>query len=157
MNAEIYNKKMNRKIRITKLFAFEMAHALENHDGGCQNIHGHSYKLRVTILGEPASNGNSPKEGMLMDFSDLKSIVNKHIIEKYDHALVLKSTTNSQVIEALKNQYQKVEITDYQPTSEQLLLHFVSILRKVLPSNVQLFSLRLSETETSYAEWYESD
>ena len=148
---------MNRKIRITKLFSFEMAHALENHDGGCQNIHGHSYKLRVTILGEPASNGNSPKEGMLMDFSDLKNIVNEHIIEKYDHALVLKSTTNSQVIDALKKQYQKVEITDYQPTSEQLLLHFVSILQKVLPSNVQLFSLRLGETETSYAEWYVGD
>ena len=134
-----------------------MAHALENHDGMCQNIHGHSYKLRVTIIGEPASNSNSPKEGMLMDFSDLKNIVNLHIIEKYDHALVLKSTTNPQMIEMLKKQYQKIEITDYQPTSEQLLLHFVSILQKVLPSPVQLFSLRLSETETSYAEWYLCD
>ena len=148
---------MNHKIRITKLFSFEMAHALENHDGMCQNIHGHSYKLRVTILGEPTSNCNSPKEGMLMDFFDLKNIVNKHIIEKYDHALVLKSTTNPQVIEILKKQYQKIEITDYQPTSEQLLLQFVSILQNVLPSNVQLFSLRLSETETSYAEWFVCD
>jgi len=148
---------MNHKIRITKLFSFEMAHALENHDGMCQNIHGHSYKLRVTILGEPTSNCNSPKEGMLMDFFDLKNIVNKHIIEKYDHALVLKSTTNPQVIEILKKQYQKIEITDYQPTSEQLLLQFVSILQDVLPSNVQLFSLRLSETETSYAEWFVCD
>jgi 6-pyruvoyltetrahydropterin/6-carboxytetrahydropterin synthase len=145
------------KIRITKLFAFEMAHALENHDGMCQNIHGHSYKLRVTILGEPAANGNSPKEGMLMDFSDLKNIVNRYIIEKYDHALVLKSTTNPQVIEVLKKQYQKIEITNYQPTSEQLLLSFVSILQKVLPPNVQLFSLRLSETETSFAEWHLCD
>jgi len=148
---------MNHKIRITKLFSFEMGHALENHDGMCQNIHGHSYKLRVTILGEPTSNCNSPKEGMLMDFFDLKNIVNKHIIEKYDHALVLKSTTNPQVIEILKKQYQKIEITDYQPTSEQLLLQFVSILQNVLPSNVQLFSLRLSETETSYAEWFVCD
>jgi len=148
---------MNNKIRITKLFSFEMAHALENHDGMCQNIHGHSYKLRVTVKGEPTSNGNSPKEGMLMDFSDLKNIVNHHIIEKYDHALVLKSTTNPQMIEMLKKQYQKIEITNYQPTSEQLLLSFVSILQQVLPSNVQLFSLRLSETETSYAEWYVCD
>jgi len=148
---------MNRKIRITKLFSFEMAHALENHDGMCQNIHGHSYKLRVTVLGEPTAVCNSPKEGMLMDFSDLKTIVNKHIIEKYDHALVLKSTTNPQVIDALKKQYQKIEITDYQPTSEQLLLQFVSILQQVLPSAVQLFSLRLSETGTSYAEWFVCD
>jgi len=131
-----------------------MAHALENHDGQCQNIHGHSYKLRVTIMGEPASDGNSPKEGMLMDFSDLKNMVNSYIIEKYDHALILKSTTNPQVIEILKKQYKKIEIVDYQPTSEQLLLHFVSILQKVLPPNVQLFSLRLSETETSFAEWH---
>ena len=145
---------MNDKIRITKLFSFEMAHALENHDGMCQNIHGHSYKLRVTVMGEPAFNENSPKEGMLMDFSDLKSLVNKHIIEKYDHALVLKSSTNPQLIDMLKKQYKKVEITDYQPTSEQLLLRFVSILQDILPLNVQLFSLRLSETETSYAEWF---
>jgi len=148
---------MGNKIRITKLFSFEMAHALENHDGMCQNIHGHSYKLRVTIMGEPAVNGNSPKEGMLMDFSDLKNIVNKCIIKKYDHALVLKSTTNTQLIEVLKKQYQKIEIVCYQPTSEQLLLSFVAILQKVLPPNIQLFSLRLSETETSYAEWYVCD
>jgi len=148
---------MKNKIRITKLFSFEMAHALENHDGGCQNIHGHSYKLRVTIIGEPAADFPSPKEGMLMDFSDLKHIVNKHIIEKYDHALVLKSTTNAQLVQLLKKQYQKIEIVEYQPTSEQLLLDFVSILQKVLPQNVQLFSLRLSETETSYAEWYKCD
>ena len=148
---------MNHKIRITKLFSFEMAHALENHDGLCQNIHGHSYKLWVTIKGEPTVNGNSPKEGMLMDFSDLKNMVHRHLIEKYDHALVLKSTTNPQVIETLKKQYQKIEITDYQPTSEQLLLHFVFILQQVLPSHVQLFSLRLSETETSYAEWFACD
>ena len=87
----------------------------------------------------------------------LKNIVNQHIIEKYDHALVLKSTANPQLIDTLKKQYQKVEITDYQPTSEQLLLNFVSILQRVLPSDVQLFSLRLSETETSYAEWYACD
>jgi 6-pyruvoyltetrahydropterin/6-carboxytetrahydropterin synthase len=134
-----------------------MAHALENHDGMCQNIHGHSYKLRVTIMGIPACNGNSPKEGMLMDFSDLKNIVNHYIIEKYDHALVLKSTADSQMVDMLKKQYQKVEITDYQPTCEQLLLNFVTILQNVLPPNVQLFSLRLSETETSFAEWYVSD
>jgi len=148
---------MKNKIRITKLFSFEMAHALENHDGLCQNIHGHSYKLHVTLIGELAPNGNSPKEGMLLDFSDLKNIVNKHIIEKYDHALVLKSTTPPQVVAVLKQQYQKIEITDYQPTSEQLLLEFVSILQKVLPRNVQLFSLRLCETESSFAEWYRCD
>ncbi|MCL2131696.1 MAG: 6-carboxytetrahydropterin synthase [Lentimicrobiaceae bacterium] len=148
---------MNHKIRITKLFSFEMAHALENHDGMCQNLHGHSYKLRVTVMGEPASNGDSPKVGMLMDFSDLKNIVNRHIIEKYDHALVLKSTTDNQVVEVLKKQYQKIEVTDYQPTSEQLLLNFVTILQQVLPPNVQLFSLRLSETDTSYAEWFRED
>ena len=108
-------------------------------------------------MGELASHYNSPKEGMLMDFSDLKNIVNKYIIEKYDHALVLKSTTDTQVIEILKKQYQKIEIADFQPTSEQLLLHFVSVLEKVLPPNVQLFSLRLNETETSYAEWHKED
>jgi 6-pyruvoyltetrahydropterin/6-carboxytetrahydropterin synthase len=142
------------RIQITKIFHFEMAHALEGYDGLCQNIHGHSYTLRVTISGIPLEDSNSPKEGMIMDFSDLKQIVKRSIIDKYDHALVLNSKTNTSTINALKNHYEKIVIVHFQPTSEQLLIEFAKILQDVLPQNVNLHSLRLNETETSYAEWF---
>ena len=141
------------KIYITKLFSFEMAHALEGYDGLCKNIHGHSYKLRVTVVGMPIDDLQSPKNGMLIDFSDLKQIVEKYIISKYDHALVLNAKTDTITIKTLQNHYDKIVTVDYQPTCEQMLIDFADVLQKVLPSNINLHSLRLSETDTSYAEW----
>ncbi len=71
---------MTSIIRVTKEFPFEMAHALWNYDGPCRNVHGHSYRLFVTLSGKPPIDveGN-PKNGMVIDFSDLKSIVKKRL------------------------------------------------------------------------------
>ena len=63
------------KIRLTKEFRFEMAHALWDYDGLCRNIHGHSYILAVTVIGVPNEDRNSPTYGMVMHFGDLKRIV----------------------------------------------------------------------------------
>ena len=62
-------------IRVTKEFSFEMAHALWNYDGPCRNVHGHSYRLFVTLYGKPLEEQDNPKNGMVIDFSDLKRIV----------------------------------------------------------------------------------
>jgi len=141
-------------IRITKIVHFEMAHALEGYDGLCQNIHGHSYQLRVTVIGIPVEDYKSPKNGMLMDFSDLKQIVEQAIISKYDHALVLNSKTAPLTIDLLRKHYNRTITVNFQPTSEQMLIEFANVLQNALPSNVRLHSLRLDETDTSYAEWF---
>jgi 6-pyruvoyltetrahydropterin/6-carboxytetrahydropterin synthase len=145
------------KIRITKIFHFEMAHALMNYDGLCRNIHGHSYQLEVTVKGNINHHTDDAKKGMVMDFSDLKQIVNKHIIEHYDHALLLNAQTDPELISALKRNYKKILTVDYQPTSEQLLVDFASKIQAQLPPNVMLYKLRLSETQNSYAEWVATD
>lgn len=145
------------KIRITKIFRFEMAHALVGYDGLCRNIHGHSYELRVTVLGEPEEDAASPKCGMLMDFSDLKKIVSEHIVDRFDHSLVLNACADRALVEQLQKHYQKVELMPYQPTSERMLLHFAELIRRQLPAGVSLYSLRLGETATSYAEWFADD
>jgi 6-pyruvoyltetrahydropterin/6-carboxytetrahydropterin synthase len=134
-----------------------MAHALDNYDGLCRNIHGHSYKLHVTLIGQPSKDETSPKKGMLIDFSDVKKIVQEYIIDKHDHALVLNQNTDKIIIDTLKQYYQKIITVPFQPTSELLLITFSQILQEALPSNVKLFSLRLNETETSYAEWFAGD
>lgn len=145
------------KIRITKQFNFEMAHALQNYDGPCKNIHGHSYELFVTVIGEPVSDSSNPKNGMLIDFGDLKRLTLSNIINKLDHALILNRNMPSNLIEALRAQFANIVLVDYQPTSENMLIDFAQILQKVLPSDIRLHSLRLRETCTSFAEWYAED
>ena len=71
-------------VRITKEFKFEMAHALHGYDGLCKNIHGHSYKLFVTVKGKIKNDNGNAKDGMVLDFDVLKSIVKPEVINKYD-------------------------------------------------------------------------
>ena len=146
------------KIRLTKEFTFESAHALDGYDGLCREIHGHSYRLFVTIKGEPVCDEGNPKLGMVMDFGDLKRIVNREIVERLDHSFVLRnSEQNVELQSVLGAKFQKVVVVDYQPTCENMLADFASRLQRALPSGVELYSLRLHETATSYAEWYSDD
>ena len=142
-------------LRITKEFRFEGAHALMGYDGRCRNLHGHSYILYVTIKGEPLNGTQSPKEGMVIDFKILKSIVNESILDIFDHAVILhKDATLS---EEVAKEYDNVVLTDFQPSTENLICYFAEKISKSLPENVQLFSLKLHETASSYAEWFASD
>lgn len=142
-------------LRITKEFRFEGAHALPGYDGRCRNLHGHSYIMYVTIKGEPLNGTSSPKEGMIMDFKQLKAIVNDNIIDIYDHALVLRK--NAPLAEELSYQYNNVVTVDFQPTTENLISHFADVISKALPPHVELYSLKLHETAGSFVEWYASD
>ncbi len=144
-------------LRITKKFNFEMAHALWNYDGLCKNIHGHSYKLWVTVKGCPVKNSNGAKQGMVIDFGILKEIVHNHIIDKFDHSLVVNKHIPQQHLKHIEQMYERLHIFDNQPTCENIVIEFVRILQKHLPPNIELFSLLLSETDTSFAEWYAND
>lgn len=144
-------------VRITKMYDFEMAHVLKDYDGPCKNIHGHSYKLFVTITGTPISDENSPKKGMVMDFRDLKAIVKNHIVSRFDHALVISKEMDKEMIEGMKKHMEKLILVDYQPTSENLVTDFAGIISEQLPGHVDLHNLRLWETATSYSEWFAED
>ncbi len=145
---------MNNTIRLCKIFHFEMAHALLNYNGSCRNIHGHSYTLYVTVVGKPFQEENHPNDGMVMDFKVLKKIVKENITNPLDHALVLNNKTPNEVISSLQKMYEKVVVKPYQPTCENLLLEMSNILTPLLPTGVKLHHLKLHETATSYAEWY---
>lgn len=144
-------------IRLTKEFSFEAAHALGGYDGPCREIHGHSYRLFVTIKGEPSTDPTNPKQGMVMDFGVLKKIVSEEIISRFDHALVLRSTADEALRKLLSEQFDNLVVVDYQPTCENMLDDFSRRISARLPEGVVLHSLRLHETATSYAEWYAED
>lgn len=145
------------KIRVTKEFTFEMAHALLGYDGSCKYVHGHSYGLSVTVLGNPIENLSSPKLGMVIDFGDLKKIVKETVVNLFDHALVLNSKTPKDSFNKKQELFDKVIFVEYQPTSENLAADFADRIHERLPDNMNLFSLRLRETATSYAEWFASE
>ncbi len=144
-------------IRITKEFKFEMAHALPGYDGLCKNIHGHSYELLVTVAGIPISDNKNPKLGMVMDFGDLKKIVRNIIVDVFDHSLVLRSDASNSLVTQLKENYERIILLDYQPTSELMIADFADRIKAELPSNIALKYLLLRETVTSYAEWFAED
>jgi 6-pyruvoyltetrahydropterin/6-carboxytetrahydropterin synthase len=145
------------KIRVTKSFTFDMAHALYGYDGPCKNIHGHTYHLDITLLGQPIADIEHVKLGMVIDFGDLKSIVQKLIIEVFDHALVLNEEAPYSKSEVISNEFEKVILVPFQPTCENLLLHFVDILKEKFSDETQLLSISLKETPTSSASWFLSD
>ncbi len=146
------------KIRLTKEFSFEAAHALDGYDGPCRGIHGHSYRLFVTVKGCPSCDPTDPKCGMVLDFGLLKRIVGEEIVARFDHAFVLRrGGRNAAVTGPLEERFGNIVTVDYQPTCENMLADFAERIRRRLPEGVALHALRLHETATSYAEWFAED
>ena len=145
-------------IRITKQFSFETGHALYGYDGKCKNVHGHSYRLDVTVIGHPISDRSHVKYGMVIDFGDLKKIVKEEIVDVFDHATVFnKNTPHVELAKELEARDHNVLLVDYQPTSEMMVIDFAKKIKSRLPENINLHSLKLQETATSYAQWFASD
>lgn len=144
------------KLRITKEFRFEMAHVLTGHDGLCSNLHGHSYLLKVTVIGRPIEQKDDAKLGMVIDFGDLKRLVQSNIVERFDHAVaVLQGTPMHKML--AQQQLARLVDLPFQPTCENLLTYFAQILNQRMPKGVKLHHLRLHETASSYAEWFADD
>ena len=141
-------------IRITKEFDFEAAHALDGYEGKCRDIHGHSYHLKVTLIGEPRSDKSLPECGMVVDFGEIKSIIREHVYEEFDHRLLLRNDSRFMGIEE-KNE--RIRYVNYQPTCENMLIEIVGMVQKQLNPKVKLHSAFLRETAKSYAEWFASD
>jgi len=119
-------------LTVTKIFKFEAAHWLPFYDGACHNLHGHSYKLEVTVTGEVKENVKNPQCGMIIDFSVLKSIVEEKIIRRFDHSNLNEFFSN--------------------PTAENMVEYFAESINMALPTNIVLVSIKLWETDSSYAE-----
>jgi len=149
---------MKKNIRITKDFTFETGHALHNYDGKCKNIHGHSFNLFVTVIGQPISDMDNVKFGMVIDFGDLKKIVKEEIVDQFDHATIFnKNTPHVELAKVLKEEGHHIILVDYQPTSEMMVIDFAKKIKNRLPEHIQLHSIKLQETGTSYVEWYASE
>ena len=149
---------MDNKVRVTKQFKFETGHAIYGYDGLCKNVHGHSFKLDVTIIGQPITDPDHVKNGMVIDFGDLKTIVNREIVDPFDHATVLNvNSPHKEIADEMESRGHKILRVSYQPTCEMMIIDFALKLKAKLPNHLKLYSLKLRETETAFAEWYADD
>ena len=148
---------MTSTIRVTREFSFEMAHVLRNYDGPCRNVHGHSYRLFVTLSGVPVNDSGNAKNGMVIDFTDLKNIVLSKIVNQFDHSVVVSRDFYKEKQGMMEKIFGNTVVVDYQPTCENLVVDFASRLINEMPAGVRLHSLRLYETAKSYAEWFAED
>lgn len=148
---------MHQNIRVTKVFTMDFAHALFGYNGPCKNIHGHTYHLSVTLLGKTDQDISKSTQGMVLDFSELKQIVHESIIDSFDHALVINEKAPYAQLGIFDSEFEKIIRLDFQPTCENLLLHFVDLIQNKFDFNPKLMSMRLDETPTSYAEWHLND
>ncbi|MFU2082765.1 6-carboxytetrahydropterin synthase QueD [Gallibacterium anatis] len=140
-------------LKVAKEFSFDMAHLLDGHDGKCQNLHGHTYKLQVIVSGETEDNG--AKKGMVIDFADLKRVVNELIISPMDHAFIYdqSSERETKIAQLLQQLNSKTFALPMRSTAENL----AQFIFQRLQENVgfHLHSVRLWETLTSFAEYGE--
>ena len=138
--SSIWNRKVRElmskvAIRATKIFTFDAAHCLPGHKGKCADMHGHTYRLEVTVTrtDNPVVAGDSD-DGMVMDFSDLKQLVNQEIIDKIDHKVLN-------------------EVFPFRTTSENLARHFYEVLNTRLQAQgVSVYKVVLWESASSYVE-----
>ena len=140
-------------LSITRIFHFEMAHAIYGYSGACKNIHGHSYELHVTLSVAADEMVYIQAPGFLADFKDIKKWVQASVIDKFDHSLLLSADfiAANPTVSSLKN----LVIFEAEPTAENLLIHIRLMLDKMFPDNLKLVRLKLFETKDSYAEWTE--
>jgi 6-pyruvoyltetrahydropterin/6-carboxytetrahydropterin synthase len=148
---------MSSTIRVTREFSFEMSHVLLNYDGPCRNVHGHSYRLFVTLSGVPVNDPGNPKNGMVIDFAELKNIVLARIVNLFDHSVVVSRDFVREKHGMTEDIFGNTVIVDYQPTCENLVADFAGRLKDKIPSGIKLHSLKLYETAKSYAEWFAED
>ena len=114
--------------------------------------------MYVTVIGVPIADKDNVKYGMVIDFSDLKSIVKKEVVESFDHSIIFnQNTPHIDLAKTLKSQGHKVLLANYQPTSEGMIIDIANKIKSALPENIQLHSLKLKETDTSYSEWFATD
>lgn len=139
--------------KVSKEFSFDMAHMLDGHDGKCQNLHGHTYKLQVEIAGDLYQSG--VKKGMVIDFSDLKAVVKKSILDPIDHAFIydLTSERETQVAHLLQNLQSKTFALTTRTTAEEMARFIFHRLKN--EENLPVSAIRLWETPTSFCEYSE--
>lgn len=141
-------------LSLTKVFHFETGHALNEYEGACKDIHGHSYELHVSITTSNPPTDFLPAPGFIIDFKEIKKIVKDKIVDFLDHKLIL-STTYLEKHPELKELNNLIK-WNFEPSAENILLFIRNTLANEFPRDIRLKKLLLYETKSSFVEWNDS-
>jgi 6-pyruvoyltetrahydropterin/6-carboxytetrahydropterin synthase len=140
------------EVAVCKIFTFDAAHQLIGHKGKCSNLHGHTYKLEVVLKGIPSVEEGHSDEGFVVDFSDIKAIVQQSLVDRLDHAFL--AMGNEPVLETLTATGSKVALLSFRTTAENMSAYIAYELKR---ASLPVYSVKLWETPTSWAEVLAAD
>lgn len=134
-------------ITVTKTVKFDAAHVLTNHQGLCKNLHGHTYRVDVSVSGKEGDESD-----MVIDFKDLKHIATEAICDKFDHAFIYNTTSEGEkeIAAVVEKNGMRTVALPFRSTAENLAKMFFEDLVKRIPT---LAAVRVWETADSCAEY----
>ncbi len=134
-------------ITVTKTVRFDAAHILTNHQGLCKNLHGHTYRVDVSVTQDEACASD-----MVIDFKDLKRLATEVICDRFDHAFIYntESTGECEIATVIEKQGMRTVAIPFRSTAENLAKLFYTDLKQQIPG---LSAVRVWETADSYAEF----
>ena len=137
-------------ITVTKTVKFDAAHVLTNHQGLCKNLHGHTYRVDVSV-----SQAADDDRDMVIDFKDLKGIANEVICDRFDHAFIYntESAGEKEIAAVVEKNGMRTAAIPFRSTAENLAMYFYEELSPKMPANAHLASVRVWETADSCAEY----
>ena len=132
---------------VTKTVRFDAAHVLTNHEGLCKNLHGHTYRVDVSV-----SCGDGMPGDMVMDFKELKRIANETICDRFDHAFMYNAASpgETEIAAVVERNGMRTAPIPFRSTAENLAKLFFAELEKKIAG---LSSVRVWETQDSSAEY----
>ena len=141
---------------VTRRLEFDAGHRIPDHKSQCHHLHGHRYAIEITLAGDVIEKEGDPANGMVMDFSEIKSQARKKLIDQWDHAFLV-YRGDAKVVEFLDTLPEhKTVVLDCVPTAENLASEAFRILdavfRDVYGNRLRLERVRLYETPNCWAD-----
>ena len=133
---------------VTKTVKFDAAHVLTNHEGLCRNLHGHTYRVDISVsCADPLAEG-----GMVIDFKELKRIASAEICDKFDHAFIYNTASEGEreIAAVVEKHGMRTVALPYRSTAENLARHFYEKLIVQVPG---LSAVTVWETADSCAAY----
>ena len=136
-------------ITVTKTIRFDAAHVLTNHQGLCKNLHGHTYRVDVSV-----TQGDGDTRDMVIDFKDLKRIASEVVCERFDHAFIYntESAGEREIAAVVEKNGMRTVAIPFRSTAENLARMFFGELKALIPG---LSAVKVWETADSCAEYRE--
>lgn len=133
---------------VAKDFKWEAAHRLPWHKGKCKHLHGHSYRMTVEL------EGNTNSDGLVIDFNDIKSMIEPHILE-LDHTTLI-SENDTELKQVFDEKSWKYYLLPFESTAENLCAHFMKVILErnsveLKAIGIRAIGIKISETASAYA------